>query len=99
MNKTQQTGLVRGTTDKYYTSSNCANLCINTFKENILVTNNDILIEPSAGDGVFIELLKSLSPKCFFYDIEPNHNEVQNRIIWNFHFFQLMQSTHLFLKA
>ena len=87
MNKTQQTGLVRGTTDKYYTSSNCANLCINTFKENIVITNNDILIEPSAGDGVFIELLKSLSPKCFFAILNLTITRFKNRIIWNFHFF------------
>lgn len=90
MNKTQQTGLVRGTTDKYYTSSNCANLCINTFKENIVITNNDILIEPSAGDGVFIELLKSLSSKCFFCDIEPNHNEIQKQDYLEFSFFSLI---------
>ena len=95
MNKTQQTGLVRGTTDKYYTSSNCANLCINTFKENVLVTNNDILIEPSAGDGVFIELLKSLSPKCFFYDIEPNHNEVQKQDYLEFSFFSLIPNSFI----
>ena len=66
MNKTQQTGLVRDTTDKYYTSFQCANLCINIFKENISVSENDIFIEPSAGDGVFIELLKNISQKCFF---------------------------------
>ena len=95
MNKTQQTGLVRGTTDKYYTSSNCANLCINIFKENVLVTNNDILIEPSAGDGVFIELLKSLSPKCFFYDIEPNHIEVQKQDYLDFHFFSLIPASFI----
>ena len=94
MNKTQQTGLVRGTTDKYYTSSNCANLCINTFKENILVTNNDILIEPSAGDGVFIELLKSLS-QSVFYDIEPNHNEVQKQDYLEFSFFSLIPNSFI----
>lgn len=86
MNITQQTGLVRNTTDKYYTSLQCANLCINIFKENIPISANDILIEPSAGNGVFINLLKNISQKCFFCDIEPNHIDIQKQDYLEFSF-------------
>lgn len=93
MNKIQKTGLARETTDKFYTSSQCANLCINTFKENINITNNDIIIEPSAGNGAFVELLKNITQKCFFYDIEPNHNDVQKQNYLEFSFFSLIPAS------
>ena len=72
-NKSQTIGLKRNTTDKYYTSPSVVTKCIQNLKENIVISDNDLLIEPSAGNGSFINDLQSISFNCFFYDIKPEH--------------------------
>ena len=72
----QNTGLDRNTIDKYYTKPNIVNQCISLFCEKINPHLNDIIIEPSAGNGAFIEHIKLLSTQAMFYDIEPEHNEI-----------------------
>tara|TARA_B100000161_G_C33482191_1_gene383083 strand:- start:46 stop:882 length:837 start_codon:yes stop_codon:yes gene_type:complete len=71
--KSQTIGLKRNTIDKYYTSPSVVTKCIQNLKENIVISNNDLLIEPSAGNGSFINDLLSISCNCFFYDIKPEH--------------------------
>ncbi len=39
-------------------------------------TNNQLIIEPSAGNGSFINSIKSLSNNYLFYDLEPEHSEI-----------------------
>ena len=56
----QSTGLKRKTIDKYYTSPSIVNECIKLIKENINIQENDLCIEPSAGNGAFINGIKSL---------------------------------------
>jgi predicted RNA methylase len=72
----QKKGLKRNTIDKYYTKPNIAEQCIKLVKKYIYITNDDLIIEPSAGNGSFIENIKKLSINYKFYDLEPEHKEV-----------------------
>ena len=69
----QQTGLQRDTIDKYYTKPSVVDLCIKYIKENTSISlNHDLIIEPSAGNGAFIQGIKTLSKNHLFYDLEPD---------------------------
>jgi len=72
----QGKGLKRNTIDKYYTKQCVVKQCIELVKKYINILNNDLIIEPSAGNGSFIENIKTLSSNYKFYDLEPEHNEV-----------------------
>ena len=67
------TGLKRDTSDKYYTNDNIADKCIRLFKKYIQITDDDLIIEPGAGDGAFIPYISKLPGYSVFYDIEPKH--------------------------
>ncbi len=73
----QTTGLKRSTCDKYYTKDSIVNLCIELLKKNIKISNNDLVIEPSAGNGSFIKGIKEITKNFKFYDIEPEHLEIE----------------------
>lgn len=70
------TGLKRKSTDKFYTSPSAVNTCIELIKQHVSIRKNDICIEPSAGNGSFINGIKSLFKHCYFYDLEPENNEI-----------------------
>jgi hypothetical protein len=72
----QNTGLDRKTIDKYYTSPEIVEICINLVKQNLKIDENDLYIEPSAGNGSFIPKIKSLSHNYKFFDIEPENDEI-----------------------
>ena len=72
-----KTGLKRNTIDKFYTNQNIAKLCFDLFLKYIKVNKNDYCIEPSAGNGAFIDLIKSKFKKNIFIDIKPEHNEIK----------------------
>ena len=72
----QSLGLKRNTIDKYYTSCKIAKKCIELIKNNMIFSQNDICIEPSAGNGAFIQCIKTLFTSYKFYDLEPEHNEI-----------------------
>lgn len=69
-------GLHRNTIDKFYTKKIVANMCIDSVGKYLDISNDDLLIEPSAGNGVFIPYIKSLSTHFRFYDLEPEHDEI-----------------------
>lgn len=71
----QTTGLKRKTTDKYYTAPNVVETCMKLFKEHVSIQPNDLCIEPSAGNGAFINTIKSNFNHFKFYDIDPEHSE------------------------
>ena len=75
-NKIQKTGLKRETIDKYYTIKLVVDKCIELIKENIQINKEDICIEPSAGNGSFIEGIKTLCMHNKFYDLEPENPEI-----------------------
>jgi predicted RNA methylase len=68
---TQHTGLARNVIDKYYTKSSVVDKCIQCVKKSGLINKHDIIIEPSAGNGAFMQSLKLLSDHCRFFDIAP----------------------------
>jgi len=72
----QNKGLNRNTIDKYYTKDIVVNLCINNIKKYIEINHNDLIIEPSAGNGSFITAIKLISNNFKFYDLEPDNEEI-----------------------
>ena len=75
--QTKQTkGLKRNTIDKYYTKDNVVELCLNYVKKYIEISLNDLIIEPSAGNGSFISGIKSITNNFKFYDLEPDNEEI-----------------------
>lgn len=69
-------GLHRNIIDKYYTKITIVDICINLFKQFVQFEQNDLIIEPSAGNGAFIFSIKQLSNNYKFYDLEPDHDEI-----------------------
>ena len=64
--------------DKYYTIEENVILCIENVKKEIDVDKErDLIIEPSAGNGAFINPIKELCNNYCFYDIEPEHCEIK----------------------
>ena len=74
--KKQTIGLNRDIIDKYYTKPEVVNLCLKLTKKYIQIKPDDLIIEPSAGNGSFISGIKSLSNNCIFYDLEPENPEI-----------------------
>jgi predicted RNA methylase len=72
----QTKGLNRNTIDKYYTKDSVVELCVSLIKQHIHIGVDDLIIEPSAGNGSFITGIKSLSSNCMFYDLQPENKEI-----------------------
>lgn len=70
------TGLYRDISDKFYTRPDIVNICIKYIKTYINIDDNDLCIEPSAGNGSFIDEIKKISKNNIFYDIEPYHSDI-----------------------
>jgi predicted RNA methylase len=82
----QKKGLNRNTIDKYYTKDNIVDVCINFIKKYMELDKNDLIIEPSAGNGSFIKGIKSLTNNFIFFDIEPDNEEIikQDYLIFDY---------------
>lgn len=74
--KKQNRGLKRNTIDKFYTTNSLVCECIKYIKLHLKIEKEDLIIEPSAGNGSFIEGIKTLSDNNVFYDIEPEHKNI-----------------------
>jgi len=72
----QNKGLKRNAIDKFYTKPSVVNQCIKNVKKYIKIDEDDIIIEPSAGNGAFIEKIKTLSDNYKFYDLAPENKEI-----------------------
>ena len=72
----QNKGLKRKTIDKFYTNPNIVKECMELVKQNLNIEENNLCIEPSAGNGSFISDIKLLFKNYQFYDLEPEHNEI-----------------------
>jgi hypothetical protein len=72
----QNKGLNRNTIDKYYTKDIVVDLCLNLLKKYININIDDLIIEPSAGNGSFIKAIKLLTSNFKFYDLEPENDEI-----------------------
>lgn len=74
----QDTGKHRNIIDKFYTKPEVAKYCIQEFQKYITIEEDDFVIEPSAGNGSFLENLYSLhiSKNIYSFDIEPEHEKI-----------------------
>ena len=76
MSSKQTKGLKRNIIDKYYTKDSVVDLCLNLVKTHIQINVDDLIIEPSAGNGSFITGIKSITSNYKFYDLEPENSEI-----------------------
>lgn len=96
MGKKQDKGLSRNTIDKFYTQKNIVNLCIDTLKESLInINKDDLIIEPSAGNGAFITKIKTLCDNYTFYDIQPEHNDIIKKDYLNYKHTESKQLVHV----
>ena len=81
----QTKGLKRDIIDKFYTKKYVVDICIQIIRDNMEFGIDDAIIEPSSGNGSFIDGIKSLSKNYIFYDLEPEHNEIiqQDYLLYN----------------
>ena len=63
--------------NKFYTKPEVSKFCVETFTSNIQVQKEDLIIEPSAGGGVFIKPLKNITCYKIFIDIAPENEQVK----------------------
>jgi hypothetical protein len=70
-------GLKRNTIDKFYTNNITVELCSKIMKTHLDVDfDNDFIIEPSAGNGSFKEIILSLCNYWILIDIEPEDEDI-----------------------
>lgn len=72
----QETGLKRNAIDKFYTNQSAVKFCINLLKKYVKIGKNDLIVEPSAGNGAFIPEIKKLVKNYKFFDISPENDEI-----------------------
>ena len=82
----QEKGLHRNIIDKYYTKTHIVKQCIEKIKTYLKISKDDLIIEPSAGNGAFIEDIKLITNNYLFYDLEPENNEIIKQDFLNFDF-------------
>lgn len=97
MEMKQTKGLKRDVIDKFYTKKEIVDHIIELFKEYVAPNNDDLIIEPSAGNGAFINAIKSLKCNYRFYDLEPEHEEIikQDYLLYNTNTTNTNQKIHI----
>jgi len=70
--------------DKFYTKPSVAQQCVSAFIENVKIEENDLILEPSAGNGSFIQPMKAIKCNKIFLDIAPENNQIiqTNFLYW-----------------
>lgn len=91
INTIQKTGLKRETFDKFYTAQFIVKKCIELVNKYIDIGENDICIEPSAGNGSFINGIKGLFTKYRFYDLKPENDEIIEQDYLEFNYKTLIE--------
>ena len=87
----QKKGLNRNTIDKFYTNELICQQIYKYITEHIQIDEEkDIIIEPSAGNGSFINTIKLLCKNYIFIDIEPEHKEIIKQDFLTFNFSKLI---------
>ena len=72
----QKSGLKRNTIDKFYTKPYIVELCCDYIYDNLKIYDDELIIEPSAGNGAFINGIKLFTDNYKFYDIKPDHKDI-----------------------
>ncbi len=87
-----QTGFARfSTLELFYTKPEIALECYQKIKEKLSLNNNDLFIEPSAGTGEFIKLIKNDFEKNLSYDINPRQDYIIKKNFLDVDFNQIKQ--------
>tara|TARA_Y100000389_G_C17317068_1_gene441054 strand:- start:151 stop:918 length:768 start_codon:yes stop_codon:yes gene_type:complete len=63
--------------DKYYTNKKIMKKCCKIFKKNIKICKGDLVIEPSAGNGIFINCIKKYNK--ILLDIKPENKLIKKK--------------------
>lgn len=63
--------------DKFYTKPGVAQMCVDTFLNSVQISSNDLIVEPSAGNGSFILPLEKVNCAKKFIDITPENNRIE----------------------
>ena len=61
---------------KYYTKTGLIGSLFEIIELHLPIKSDDLIIEPSAGNGSFINSIKKLNCSNIFYDIAPEHPEI-----------------------
>ena len=69
-------GLKRTGMEKFYTNPDISSKYIGIFKKVVKPKKKDIVVEPSAGNGSFSNLLRKGNYNVFSYDIEPEEDYI-----------------------
>ena len=78
-------GLHRNTIDKFYTKPSIVDLCISNISKYLTIDKNKTwFLEPSAGNGAWINGIKKLSDNAIFLDIQPEANNIIQMDYLNF---------------
>ena len=73
----QTIGLSRDPIDKFYTKNSITKLCLDIIKHNLVIDkSSDLIIEPSAGNGAFIEIIKVLCNDYKLFDLRPENKQI-----------------------
>ena len=73
----QISGLKRNKIDKFYTKLKTTEFCMNYILNNLDINkSDDLIIEPSAGNGSFISIIKKNFRNYKFYDLYPENDEI-----------------------
>lgn len=76
----QSNGLKRDILDKFYTSPDIVEKCYAIIVEMLNINYyDDLIIEPSAGNGAFFEIIKKLSSNYKLYDICPDKDIIEKQ--------------------
>jgi len=75
----QTKGLERNTIDKFYTKEEVVDLCMDRLKQHLTINREDMILEPSAGNGAFLKAIQLLPASFLFYDIEPEHPAILHK--------------------
>ena len=62
--------------DKFYTNKDIIEVCYDAINTHLNIDKKELIIEPSAGNGAFINAIKKLSNNYRFYDIKPENDEI-----------------------
>lgn len=84
VSRQQTKGLLRNTIDKFYTKRDVVNFCKEMINKNIIIHDDDLVIEPSAGNGSFIDAIRGISKNYRFFDIAPEDNLIEQMDYLNF---------------
>jgi hypothetical protein len=95
----QDTGKHRNIIDKFYTKPEIAKYCIQEFQKYITVEEDDFVIEPSAGNGSFLDNLYSLniSKNIYGFDIEPEHEKIIKQDFLTFDYTKFPKNNKIYI--